>query len=356
MKEFIFKVFEEKHRDEILKKFNKCNKSDIHNHPDYLILFKNYTSDKLVYFYFENKNSFLLIPYFVRKIDEIHSDLVSPWYYGGPIFSVEDIEIQKKLFEFFLEKFNSYCETNNIVCEFQRFNPLLKNYLLYETELNKNLFFDRNIVYCDLRKNYETLEKEYARSVRKNIKKAVREGLKVISDESEESILKFINVYQESMKLKNANKFYFFNTSFFFELFNKFKGRIKLFHVIYNKQIISSTIVLGQNEVLYDYLRGANPNYISFRPNDLVIDRIIRWAQDKKYKLFSLGGGASNKKEDGVLRFKQTFSVDTANFYIYKKIYDMKKYEDLCKKKNISDLKFEMASFFPEYLSGEVKI
>jgi CelD/BcsL family acetyltransferase involved in cellulose biosynthesis len=183
------------------------------------------------------------------------------------------------------------------------------------------------------------------------LNKALKSNLRVYEDKSKKGISQFISLYSESMKQKGAKKFYFFNEDFFNKLFDTFKEDIALFHVELDGKVISSSIELGKYGILHDYLRGCDPNYLELRPNDILIDTIIKWAKSKGYNYFSLGGGASPSEEDGILRFKRSFSSTTSDFYVYKKIHNLKAYNDLCSisGKKQSELKYEKAQFFPEY-------
>lgn len=336
---------------------DKCQKMDVHCHPDYLTLFQNYTGHKAIYLYYGNDDNYIIAPYFERPIklagnksNSEYIDLVSPWYYGGLIHNIKEQELLQKTFYIFIKKFNEYCKKNNVVTEFQRFNPILKNNAPYRDQTS--LFYDRKIVYIDLTKDLELIYEEYTRHTRKNINKALRSNLKVYHNENKEHISKFIEIYSESMKRINTKKFYYFNEAFFNELFKKFKDDVKLFHVEYDDKIICSSIELGKYGILHDYLRGIIPEYLSFRPNDILIVELIRWAKNAGYKYFILGGGNSSSEEDGLFRFKKSFSSTTAEFYVYKKIHDMNVYKKNCEINGIkhSDLKYEKARFFPEYL------
>jgi len=352
MEEYKLKILKLEEKGYIKNLLDKCILNDIHCHPDYLSIFQEYQGNNAIYFYFGNEENYIIIPYFKRPIKILgfneYFDLVSPWYYGGPIHNIKDEKLLQNIFSNFTKKLNEYCINNNIITEFQRLNPILRNYELYKND--PSLYFDRNIVYIDLTKDIETINKEYTRHTRKNLNKAKRNRLRVYSDESEKGMSKFIQVYTESMKKKNAREFYLFNDVFFKNFFRKFKNEIKLFHVEYKGKIVCSSAELGKYGVLHDYLRGVNSEHLLLRPNDILIDEIIRWAKSQGYKYFSLGGGASSTVDDGIFRFKKSFSSTTAKFYVYKKIHNLDKYKELCQVKGKNNLEFEKAQFFPEYI------
>lgn len=345
------KIIALKEKEHLRKLIDVCTEKDIHSTPDYISLFHEYQGYEAFYAYFGDEPNYILVPYFKRPIlfsTEKLFDIVSPWYYGGPISNVKDAQLLNKLFSQFLEKFSKYCKENHIVTEFQRMNPILKNHELYKND--SSLSFDRKIVYVNLRKDLNKLYEEYDRHARKNINKAIRNGLKVYSDDTQESIKHFIEIYTKSMKQKNAKEFYLFNEKFFHKLFNIFKKEIKLFRVEYNGKIVCYSIELGKYGILHDYLRGVDSEVLPLRPNDILLHEVIKWAKSAGYSYFSIGGGASSAEDDGIFNFKKSFSATVADFYVYKKIHNLEKYKELCKTRGKCDLLYEKAQFFPEYM------
>lgn len=62
------------------------------------------------------------------KIDgEIFYDLITPQTYGGPIIMDCSEDNKWELVDEFERAFQAYCEENNIICEFVRFDPILLN-------------------------------------------------------------------------------------------------------------------------------------------------------------------------------------------------------------------------------------
>jgi hypothetical protein len=332
---------------------NKCEKKDIFISTDYLKLFSNYLNHEAFYVFYGNEENYILIPYLKRPIEKLNNqyyDLVSPWYYGGPIYFSKDKNNLNSLFKKFILVFNEYCLTHNIITEFQRFHPLLENHKLYGD--NANVIFDRKIVYVDLRKDLDVLRQDYTRHTRKNINKALKNNLKIQGIDGDEDMYSFIKAYTQSMRDKNARDFYHFNDKFFEDLFNQFGNQLKQFNIEKDGELICSSVELGNYGILHDYLRGADPKQLLLRPNDILIDEIIRWAKEYGYSYFILGGGASSNEEDGIFKFKKSFSSTTADFFIYKKIHNLNKYKQLCEQngKGEDTLSFEKATYFPEYL------
>lgn len=341
--------------DQELKKLaEQCVSNDIHCQPDYLELFAEYQPAEVIYAFYGDENDYVLVP-FLKKTSlgngsgEKYFDLVSPWYYGGPIYRSASQAVALENFKHLREELNKYCLRNNIVSEFQRMNPLLENHLFYQED--SGLSHNRDIVYIDLDKPLPRIRSEYAYKVRKNIQKAENAGLRLVHSKSEADWKKFIEVYLSSMREKQAGAFYYFNDDFFAKFFKKFHAELEIFKVEHQGKTIAATLVLGKYGVLHDYLRGSMLQYVSLRPNDFMVDGIISWAKDAGYSSYSLCGGFSADTNDPLLNFKKSFSPLSKKFYLYKKVHNLAKYRELCLSagKKEDELAYEQASFFPEY-------
>ena len=329
---------------EIRKLLLNSEQADVHLDPDYLKLFQEYTGQKAVFLSCGNEEEYVACPYFLRPVkDTQFFDLVSPWYYGGPFWHLKNPENLPVLREEFLRGISNYCRENNIVSEFQRLNPITKNNRFYD----KNTYFNRTIAYIDLSKDYETLTKEYAKKARKNIKRAKSHNLIVKRVQDADTAKTFLSVYQVAMKSKQTRKFYLFNQKFIDHLLEYFGERAQIFLVEHEGRVICASLELAGYKILHDYLRGAESESLEMRPNDILIDEIIRWAKQQGYLFFSLGGGATASEDNGIFRFKKSFSSTTTNFYVYKKVHNREKYDKLAKNKNPL---YEKSEVFPEYL------
>ena len=66
-------------------------------------------------------------------------DLITPYGYGGPLIEIKQKSNREIFIKTYFEKYEAYCNENNIVSEFVRFHPLEKNY-----EYSKNFY---NVIY-----------------------------------------------------------------------------------------------------------------------------------------------------------------------------------------------------------------
>lgn len=350
----VFKIINQDQTDQIRQLLEKCVPNDIHCSPDYLRLFSEYLSTEGFYTFYGDDDNYILAPFLKKSLPnnrgyEKYFDLVSTWYYGGPVYHIDSQNTALELFKGWQDNFNDYCSANNVVSEFQRLNPVIDNHLFYQDD--SGLSFNREIVSINLKKSSEQIENEYAYHVRKNIKTAKAAGLQLICSKSNSDWEKFIKVYLLSMQEKEADNYYFFNKDFFTNFFSFFYDDLEIFRVELAGETIAATLVLGKYGTLHDYLRGSLRQHLSLRPNDLMVQGIINWAKENGYSNFTLGGGHSTEPNDSLLKFKKSFSSDKKNFYIYKKVHNLEIYKQLCLSVGYKEeeLLYEQASFFPEY-------
>ena len=345
-----FGLDDQKNIDEILVRFPM---SDIHYDPRYLKLFQDFNKQRAVYFHYYTARGEFLLAFFERPLPVItgggEKDLLSPWYYGGPIHTFENNVEARKEYGAFLSELDQYANANGIVSQFQRFNPVLDNYQLYGED--PGVVWNRKVVSIDLTKSIDTIFNEYERDVRRSIRRARDKGMRVVVGNDEKSILEFKKVYIASMSRKHAGSYYYFNDTFFNDLFTSFPKEAQLFTLYVGEEVVTSELVIGKGDALYHYLRGTNPEYLPLRPNGFAVHAIVEWAAKAGYKEFNMGGGLTAAHDDPVFAFKKSLSPFLRDYYLYKKVHNRQAYAKRCEAegKSASDLGFESANPFPEY-------
>ena len=334
------------------EKWNKIVKSfinyDVFYIAEYAEAFKLHGDGEPILFYYEDadtkamnvimKRDLADIEYFERKIEKNkYFDVTSPYGYGGFI-------IEGKNYNKVNKAYRKYCKQNNIICEFVRFH-LLEH---YEKKYNGKIKKIKHNIIRTIDLNPEEMLMDFEHKVRKNIKKANKNGLEIQIDTEGKTIDEFLNIYYQTMDSNDAKKDYYF-TKEFFNILNTMKDNIVYFNVLYKGKIISTELVIYCNNNCYSYLGGTLNEYFDLRPNDFLKYEIIKWAYNKKIENFILGGGYGNE-DDGIYRYKKSFAPKgIEDFYIGKQIFLPKKYKkmlDIRKK----DEKFDKnTEFFPKY-------
>lgn len=343
---------------------NRIKKKDVHFTPEYAMLFERtegkvreyYGSEAQLFFYGNDKN-YIIHPILKKRINELPFyrgdtelyDIASPWYYGGPLAFITNRNVEKELFKGFFEELHNYCKQNNIVTEFVRLHPLIQNHLpLVEfVKVEKRW----KIVYVNLMQDEKTLWNNFKEENQKAIAKAQKSNIDVIATKKKDDIEKFYMLYINAMRRVHASEHYFFSRYFIESIFELLKNNAQLFIAKYRDKTIAGSLLLGTGEFAHDYLRAADSEFLSMRPNNLLVYTKILWAKENNYKFFSLQGGQS--EDDGIFRFKSTFSNTTADFYTYGKIHDESRYQALCDMRDTYDKSIGKSliesDYFPKY-------
>lgn len=276
-------------------------------------------------------------PYFQGKLEKNkYFDLSSPYGYGGFLVKGEPSD-----FRVILKEYDTYCRTKGYVSEFVRFE-LFGSYRKYYTGQVETR--THNIV-RSLEGTIEEIFADFEYKVRKNYRKAIKNGLDILIDERGERLDDFLRIYYGTMERTEAKEEFFFKERFFKTL-NEMEDNVCYFHVLNEGKIISTELVIYGSENVYSYLGGTDSDYFSVRPNDFLKVEIIKWAKEKGFRNFVLGGGYGS--DDGIFRYKKSFAPEgTIDFYIGKKIFNQEKYTMLMKLRG--DVDVIGNQFFPGY-------
>lgn len=245
-------------------------------------------------------------------------DLESPYGYGGFRSNIKD----KSLLEEFIKRYKEYCLKNNIVAEFYRNNPL-NRFSSENTWIYDFFVEDRDTVFLEIN-NIEELRSNYASSLKRNIKKANKNGL-VFRVVDKNRVYDFINLYKKTMDKNSATSFYYFNDSYFTSLVNNSNSEI--LGIFKGEELVNMAIFLKSGTDIYYHLGASEPQYYSLNGNPLLFDQAADYYSKQGFAKLYLGGGATTSKEDSLLRFKQKFSNKIAPFNISGIIFDPERYE-----------------------------
>lgn len=281
-----------------------------------------------------------------RKIllDTNYNDIVIPYGYGGPIVIADSINDRKQLINKYHEKFSQYCRDNNIVSEFVRFHPIINNVegfdSIYKVE---NI---RKTVGTNLKDYDDPVQSEFSKGCRKNIRKALKQGISFRVIEKPDIISNFKKIYYSTMDRNKASDYYYFDDDYFNNCLKYFKNNIILVEAIYDDKVIAAGLYFVYNKIIHIHLSGTLSEYLHLSPAYILRYAVTLWGKEKGYELIHHGGGRSNSPEDGLYRFKKQFGKNTEfDFYIGKKIWNMEIYKKLCQNAGVED----SVEFFPAY-------
>ncbi len=299
----------------------------------------------------QDHTSLIAYPFFVRPIrtplisdescgrisDTTSPDFTGPLTRGTPT---------RSLVTEFSTRLSTLLRTQGIVAEFIHLHP----WKAFTGALPQHdVQFDREIVYIDLTWPQERLwGSSFNHACRKNINRSRRENVRIFEARSLGDIGEFHRLYVETMKKRNALEHYFFSLDYFSEIFDRLRGSARFALAEYRNQVVAGTLYLHDRDDVYSYLGGADLNFQHVRPTNAIIYDTILWGQRLGKKRFILGGGYL--PEDGIFRFKASFSPQRADFLVYRCVHLSETYDALCRSwSGIYGRDVQPSAYFPRY-------
>ncbi len=325
---------------------------DIFYNPEYYQINAEYANWQAELFLFRNKAYKIIYPYVKKPIGKLEfingsTELanlfdISTLEYGGPIIEGHADESSIKEFH---NSFTNYCKENKIVSEFIRLHPFQANHRHYpEPKSVKNVF------YMDLTKPHREILLDFKKSNKNAITKARRVNVNVHQTKKADEIAEFYKIYFNLMKTKNAEQFYFYSLDFVKNLIKRLGEKAKLYVAEHNNKIIAGSFFLYDNHAVHYYLAANAKEFSQHCPGNLILYAAIIDSKNEGYKTFNLGGGY--QQNDGLERFKATFTKTKKIFYRHTKIHNTQAYEMLSNMKAEFCAKKQKAynlNYFPAY-------
>lgn len=274
-------------------------------HPDYVRLFAR-DGDRVFCAAARTSTGGILYPVIVRPIslepwakrEPRGCDLTTAYGYGGPFsWNITEREAMS-----FWSQFDFWARSRGAITEFARLSLFPEQMVPFHGEiLDRGPSVVRSLGFSD-----ERLLADYEAKVRKNVKRARKEGVEITFDPLGLRLDEFISVYESTMNRREALSQYFFPRSFFESIITDLPGQFVFVHAIAGGKVVSSDLILLSVENAYFYLGGTLAEAYSSRPNDLLQHENFRYCRDRGLKQCILGGGY--RPDDGVLRFKRSFA------------------------------------------------
>lgn len=319
---------------------------DLYFDENYGKLYEKVENGVAQIFTYEDENGKITNQFLKREIPEkidgkTYYDLVTPYGYGGPIIEISNNK--EKLLENFEKEFEKFCIKNDVVSEFVRFHPIVKNYEDFEEMYNAEYMRKTLITKLD---EEDPITNQFGKSCRKNVRQAINRGISYKVTQNPDSIGSFKEIYYSTMDRNNATDYYYFDDEYFNDILKYYRQNVVLVEAIYEDKVIAVGLYFLYKDVIHIHLSGTLNEYLFLSPAYVLRYAITMWGIENGYKLIHHGGGRSNSEEDSLYTFKRNFArIHDANFYIGKKIWNKEIYNKLCENKNIDTEE----KFFPAY-------
>ena len=329
-------VYTEKQKDEwdsIVKSFERY---DVYYLSGYTKAFETHGDGEanLLYYTSENLRGINVIMKrdvsednnFLEKIEKNKFfDIVTPYGYGGWLFEGEQHE---ESIEKFCSEYKKWCDESGIISEFVRFNPVLDNVSgicekVYDTTALGNTV-------AILLDDKEKIWDRFSSKNRGHIRAAIKAGVTVKIDNSEDMFEIFRDIYNTTMDRDEAKSYYYFQKDFFESIKNDLKNNATLFTAYLGEKPIASSIMIFANGYMNYHLSGQLYEYRKYSGTSLILYEAAKWGCERGYKWLHLGGGLG-AQEGPLYDFKKSFykKGEDKVFHTGKNIYNQKAYDYL---------------------------
>lgn len=231
----------------------------------------------------------------------------------GPICDIANVELVNELINeasLIAKKYNAYTLTfdpqfvydKNIVDLYKK-----NNYKVYGRKINPDGLIQPRYE-CKIfleGKTEEEIKMGFASKTRYNIKLAEKHGVKVSYKNSKEYLDIFYNLY----KITAIRDKIGYRSYEYFEKMLKIydEDSLRIYVTKHDNDYLSAAICISfGNEVYYMYGASSNEKR-NLMPNYLMQMEMIKWAIEKKAKIYNIAGVIHNNKNDGLFKFKFGF-------------------------------------------------
>jgi lipid II:glycine glycyltransferase (peptidoglycan interpeptide bridge formation enzyme) len=304
---------------------------DIYFTPEYYEIYENYKDGLARCFVFEENENTAIYPFLQNSINKIgyilgeeYFDIQGAYGYNGVLSTCTE----PSFFDKFHSVFNKYCKENNVVAEFTRFHPLLKNHIFSSGQLS--IIKDRKTVYVDLSETEtEIWNQSYSSENRNMIRKALKNNIEVNICSSPDDYKDFYEIYIKTMRDLNVSPYFYFNEKYILNFRSLMPDNHKLILAKHNNEIIGGILLMTYKDYAHYHLSCRKKEYGKFALTNLLLDFAIKYLKSTGCKFFHLGGGTTSFEKDPLFKFKANFSNHYADFFIGKKIHDQFIYDKI---------------------------
>jgi GNAT acetyltransferase-like protein len=254
-------------------------------------------------------DSVLLYPFVLRTVASLVDvatpeglqDTISLYGRGGVVGRASADALK-----YFHRSLAQYMSDHRVLCSFDRFHPVMGNNAF--ASKGCNICEVGGFVVVDLRKSVEDLKQSFKNSVRKDLRKAVRNGVTCFAESNCDHLSDFLDIYYQTMERNSATDFYYFPEDFFAALPTRLAGQFHFFYAVHEGRIVSCELVLHHGMYSHSFLGGTRRECLPLAANPLLKDTIIGKMKELGCDFFLLGGG--QKANDKIFSFKHAYSPD----------------------------------------------
>ena len=172
----------------------------------------------------------------------------------------------------------------------------------------------------DLRRSPDRILQSFSKSLRRNIRKAQKNGIVIEEIEHKEQLSIFYRMLRE---IYSKIKIPIADISLFESAFDVLHSRemVKYFLARLGNDYVGGRAVLLYKGVILDWYACSNSEYLKFYPNEMLVWHILNRAIENGFHTFDFGGAGRPDERYGVRDFKARFGGRLVNYGRYTKIH-----------------------------------
>lgn len=339
--------------------------ADLHFLPDYARIYERTYGVEARLAVCGDQDAYVIYPFTLRPLDDLpfvretglagtFLDSATAYGYGGPAWVAPDRDRAGALFGELLRHHRDYLRARGAASEFVCLHPLLANQDVARSG-GAAPRRQKDVVWVDLTGASGTPWEQMSPSGRRAVNLARRAGLVVARDDPDPAFLAdFHRRYLDTMVRVGARDRWFFPEDYFSNCLRCLgPAGCSFWSARLDGAVAATFQLLHHRGTVYYHFAGNNLDFFDKRPNNLLMHEVIAWAAREGFARFHLGGGVGGGADDGLLRFKMTFSRRTAPLYTYGYVADEANYARLCQAKRAHERQTtgreSESDFFPLY-------
>ena len=320
---------------------------DFYHLPAYVDLCARHEGGQPAAFWAAEGDAAMLVPMVLRPLPADLDcgpgwrDSIAPYGYPCPLVRGET---GPGTLAAMLQAFREVGAAVGIVSAFLRLHPLLP---LPEAPFQEAgaLVEHGETVYLDLSQTGAELDRQTRVNHLADARKLGREGFTVLVDPWDR-LDDFIRIYEQTMRLRAADSYYFFERGYYEELRRSLGGHLHLCIVQSPEGEAAAAGLFTQvGDIVQFHLSGTSEAFRRAGPAKMMLIHMRDWAKDRNARFLHLGGGVGCR-EDSLVFFKQGFSKLRSRFRTFRMVLKPHYYESLLRRRGVPR---ETGGFFPAY-------
>ncbi len=245
----------------------------------------------------------------IPSIKMLHS---MPWNLSGGILLIDESSVNLNLLFQAVESHLNRFVSEHGLCEtlFTLLPSKTQDHGHQFIELGYQRYKERFTHLLKTHPDYDIIWTGYKKSIRKAVRKAANSGVSVYDTDSESDLEAFYEIY-----LATQNKVGSVPKPLSLLRFLFHSDLAKLVIAKHDGLIIAGVLYLYFNRTVTPWCGGSVPAFLEYRPNNVILHHIIKWACADGYAWVDLG--PSPRDNPGLIVYKEQYRAQRSDFCSY---------------------------------------